>query len=235
MKTKRLLSLAMVVMFTMIAYAQKDVTTFLGIPVDGTKAEMKKKLIEKGFVAKITDGEEYLEGKFNGASVNIYISTNRNKVWRVVVEEPCTFDENQIKIRYNTLLRQFQNNSHYLPVGYSPIPEDERIGYEIKYNKKTYNTIFYQRPDYDKIMRDAPEPDEFQNKVIQELMKKYTLEQLQDPTEEMLQDYNHAKDVVMKSIFLNKCVWFRILASLEGYYIVIFYDNKYNQPNGEDL
>ena len=30
--------------------AQKDVTKFLGIPVDGTKAEMKKKLQEKGFV-----------------------------------------------------------------------------------------------------------------------------------------------------------------------------------------
>ena len=27
-----------------------DVTTFLGIPVDGTKTEMKQKLIAKGFV-----------------------------------------------------------------------------------------------------------------------------------------------------------------------------------------
>ena len=32
--------------------AQKDVTTFLGIPVDGYKSEMKKKLMAKGYVPK---------------------------------------------------------------------------------------------------------------------------------------------------------------------------------------
>lgn len=32
--------------------AQNDVTTFLGIPVDGFKSEMKQKLVSKGFVPK---------------------------------------------------------------------------------------------------------------------------------------------------------------------------------------
>ena len=32
--------------------AQNDVTTFLGIPVDGLKSEMKQKLVSKGFVPK---------------------------------------------------------------------------------------------------------------------------------------------------------------------------------------
>ena len=30
--------------------AQNDVTTFLGIPVDGFKSEMKQKLVSKGFL-----------------------------------------------------------------------------------------------------------------------------------------------------------------------------------------
>jgi hypothetical protein len=44
--------------FTVITYAQKDVTTFLGIPIDGYKSEMTQKLISKGFVPKKL-AEEY--------------------------------------------------------------------------------------------------------------------------------------------------------------------------------
>ena len=38
---------------TMALYAQKDVTKFLGIPVDGSESEMVKKLKEKGFRSSI--------------------------------------------------------------------------------------------------------------------------------------------------------------------------------------
>ena len=41
--------LMMLLLVSVSANAQKDVTKFLGIPVDGSKTEMKKKLIEKGF------------------------------------------------------------------------------------------------------------------------------------------------------------------------------------------
>ena len=46
---KKILSLAVLLVFSLAMYAQKDVTKFLGIPVDGTKSEMIKKLKEKGF------------------------------------------------------------------------------------------------------------------------------------------------------------------------------------------
>ena len=46
---KKILSLAVLLAFSLAMYAQKDVTKFLGIPVDGTKSEMIKKLKEKGF------------------------------------------------------------------------------------------------------------------------------------------------------------------------------------------
>ena len=48
---KYLITVFALVLATM-TFAQKDVTKFLGIPVDGTKAEMMQKLKAKGFVLK---------------------------------------------------------------------------------------------------------------------------------------------------------------------------------------
>lgn len=52
--------------------AQNDVTTFLGIPVDGFKSEMKQELVSKGFVPKKVGTNEFLEGEFNGTDVHVY-------------------------------------------------------------------------------------------------------------------------------------------------------------------
>lgn len=83
-----------------------DVTTFLGIPVDGPKSEMIKKLEDKGFVYhKQTD---CLTGEFNDQEVELYIVTNDNKVRRIAVAFPVTRQESQIKIQYNKLYQQFQ-------------------------------------------------------------------------------------------------------------------------------
>ena len=43
---------------------KSDMTTFLGIPVDGTVSSMKQKLISKGFVTKKVGTNEFLEGEF---------------------------------------------------------------------------------------------------------------------------------------------------------------------------
>jgi hypothetical protein len=69
--------IAMMISFSSFAQ-NKDVTKFLGIPVDGTKTEMKQKLIAKGFVPKKMGDLEWLEGEFNGRNVNVYICTNWN-------------------------------------------------------------------------------------------------------------------------------------------------------------
>jgi len=34
---------------------------------------------------------------------------------------------------------------------------------------------------------------------------------------------------------INRPVWFRIAENYGKYYILMFYDNKYNEANGEDL
>jgi len=60
-------------------YAQKDVTEFLGIPVDGYKSEMIEKLKAKGFTIN-PDTKDVLDGEFNGTNVYIFTGTNNNKV-----------------------------------------------------------------------------------------------------------------------------------------------------------
>ncbi len=168
-------------------YAQKEVTKFLGIPVDGYKSEMIQKLKAKGY--KYNSTTDYLEGEFNGRDVEIAVVTNNNKVYRIFVADKYPVDESQIKIRYNNLCQQFINNAKYVTLKDYSIPENEDITYEILVNKKVYQAAFYQ------ILSD------------------------EDTDEEIL----------------NRQVWFDIFEQYGKYRIVMFYDNVYNQANGDDL
>lgn len=67
-----------IIMLSVTLFAQQDVTTFLGIPVDGSKSEMIRKLKEKGFRSS-TDEDADLTGEFNGKTVYIRIVTNNTK------------------------------------------------------------------------------------------------------------------------------------------------------------
>lgn len=140
-----------------ISYAQEDiqedVTTFMGIPIDGTKNNMINQLQLKGFT--IVDRKEgYLEGEFNGKDSYIYILTNRNKVYRICVVDKYASGEQQIILRFNRIVRQFSENENYfLPFGCSIdemlIPDSERmLWYNIKYENKTYQASFAQVPNY---------------------------------------------------------------------------------------
>ena len=75
---------------------QKDVTTFLGIPVDGYKPQMIQNLKSKGFIT--VQGVDALTGEFNGTDVNVYIGTNNNKVYRIMLCDAGDQDEANIKI-----------------------------------------------------------------------------------------------------------------------------------------
>ena len=139
--------LMMLLLVSVSANAQKDVTKFLGIPVDGSKTEMKKKLIEKGFTYNAL--RDNFEGEFNGRNVYIYIATNNNKVWRIMVCDANTCGEGDIKIRFNTLCNQFARNKNYIAVnwdGYT-LSESEDISYEMLVHKKRYEAAYYQSSD----------------------------------------------------------------------------------------
>ena len=159
---KKLLFTFLFVLFSTLMSAQKDVTKFLGIPVDGTKTEMKKKLEEKGFI--FDSRANCFEGEFNGVDVNVYIVTNNNKVWRIMVGDSKPISETDIKIRFNNLCRQFAKNKRYVQANLNEkeyyIPEDEDISYEMSVHNKRYEAVYCQLPDIDKYASMSPEEQE---------------------------------------------------------------------------
>jgi len=126
-------------------FAQQSVTTFLGIPVDGTKLSMRQKLINKGF--RYVPSRDCLEGEFNGRDVELGIGTNHDKVYRIAVVDKNYSDETAIRIRFNDLYRQFMNNEKYILDPMSEVgvlSEDEDIAYNISIKNKQYERAFFQ-------------------------------------------------------------------------------------------
>lgn len=227
---KKVLFTVVLAMYSILTYAQNDVTTFLGIPVDGFKSEMKQKLIAKGFEPQKVGDNEYLEGEFNGTDVHIYIATNNNKVYRIMLCDAKTQSEADIKIRFNRLVSQFQNNKRYTALEDYTLSESEDISYEMTVHKKNYDALFYQVPDMEKVDTLA-----MQAQVRNELLQKYTPEQLENPTEEMNEEVQKIAMRMGMDMLFKKPVWFRICEHYGEYYITMFYDNEYNHANGEDL
>ena len=229
MKKIILMMIAMTISFASFAQ-NKDVTTFLGIPVDGTVSSMKQKLVSKGFVPKKVGTNEFLEGEFNGTDVHVYIATNNNKVYRIMLCDANTQNEANIKIRFNKLVSQFENNKRYTSLDKYTLSDEEDISYEMTVNNKTYEALFYQVPNKEKVDTLA-----LQKKVRNELLSKYTEAELKNPSEEITKEIqNTAIKIGMEMMFM-KPVWFRICESYGEYYITMFYDNEYNHANGEDL
>ncbi len=229
---KKALSLMLFLLLAVSVFAEKDVTRFLGIPVDGSKAEMLQKIKAKGFRSSSVD-KDILEGEFNGYNVNIHVVTNGNRVYRVMVCDATPVDERSIQIRFNRLCEQFENNPKYINLGNDRIPDDEDIQYEILVNKKRYEAAYFQLPDT------ATYNETVMEKCLPKLLEKYSPEQFQNPTEDMINDLIKAsKEIaedVVKDISAKKLVWFTISNHLGKYYITMFYDNEYNHANGEDL
>lgn len=220
--------IAMTISFASFAQ-NKDVTTFLGIPVDGTVSSMKQKLVSKGFVPKKFGDEEYLEGEFNGCNVNVYIRTNNNKVYRIMLADNFTVDEAQIKIRFNNLVSQFENNKRYFSLDKYTLSDEEDISYEMTVHNKNYEAAFYQVPDMEKTYTLA-----LQEKVRNELLSKYTEAELKNPSEEITKEIANTTIKIGTELMLMKPVWFKIVRVNGEYYICMFYDNIYNQADGEN-
>ena len=144
---KKLLSLVLLLACSAVSYAQNEVTQFLGIPVDGSKSEMIQKLKAKGF--RYDSELDCLKGEFNGRDSYISVVTNNNKVYRIMVRDVTSSSESDIRIRFNTLCRQFENNKKYQSLSSESyiIPEDENISYEMSVNKKRYQASYFQIPE----------------------------------------------------------------------------------------
>ena len=226
---KRLLTLSMLFVCVTALFAQNDVTKFLGIPVDGSKSEMIQKLKAKGFQY---DSElDCLKGEFNGRDSYISVVTNNDKVYRIMVRDAISSSESNIRIRFNALCRQFENNKKYQSVSSESyiIPEDEDISYNISVNNKRYQASYFQ----------VPEGGIDSTAIAQEtqafIFSKYSQEQLSSLTEEQGQELMTELLQYMTDKLDKKSVWFMIAEQYGEYYILLYYDNGYNQANGEDL
>ncbi|RHS49447.1 hypothetical protein DWV37_02000 [Tannerella sp. AF04-6] len=224
---KRILSVAILLVISVSLFAQKDVTKFMGIPIDGFKPEMIQKLKEKGFVSSESD-KNILEGEFNGTQVNVHIATNNNKVCRIMLCDAHQMDETNIRIRFNKLCQQFKNNTKYTSLDDYIIPEDEDISYEMKVNNKRYEAIFYQNPVITDSLAMA-------NELKEVFLQKYSEKDLENPTGDIKTEITKMTLSYAMDLMSKKPVWFMISEFYGKYYITMFYDNEYNRANGEDL
>ena len=218
--TMRKIAFTLLMLLTLSLSAQNyNTVKFLGIPVDGSKAEMISKLKQKGYtLCKEPQLAEYetMEGEFNGRNVHITVVTNNNKVYRIVVQDVKTMNETDIKIRYNTLVQQFQNNKKY----FSNISTDQYldkdfdISYEMSVNNKRIQASFIQR-------------------LTDEEIK--TLLNAQSEIKNYDQDFQNL--VFEQAAIESNTVWFMIakLDYIDEYWIALYYDNLNNAPNGDDL
>lgn len=224
---KRILFFIVLLATSISLFAQKDITKFMGIPIDGFKHEMIQKLKGKGFVSSASD-KNILKGEFNGTQVDVHVVTNNNKVYRIMLCDAHQMDETSIKIRFNKLCQQFKNNSNYVSIDDYTIADDEDIAYELTVHDKRYEAVFYQKPL-------AIDSTEIAEKLKETVLSKYTQQELDNPTEEIQKDiYKMSLDYAIE-IVLKKPVWFIISEFAGRYYITMFYDNEYNRANGEDL
>ena len=231
---KRYLILLFLTFYSVFSYSQKDVTKFLGIPVDGSEYDMRSKLIEKGYsYDSITNR---LSGAFNGEDVYIYIVTNKvmnqeNKVRRIMVAYQNIVDEISIKRKFNNLCYQFNENPKYIaatPRDYI-IPKNENIEHQISLYKKSYEAAYYQILDSSNV--------ENQQRITESLQAKYTPETLANPTKKQQKDILDRVLTITFDITSRKSVWFTISRyDYNQYGISLYYDNEYNNTNnGSDL
>jgi len=222
---KKIIAGIISIAISVCAYAQKDVTKFLGIPVDGTKSEIIEKLKAKGFI-HYPELSDLMSGTFNGREVYLSITTNGDKVHQILVIDAMQVDEGSIINLFNNLCQQFENNPNYLPDPENKrIPDDENIRFEIRINHKFYQATFFQNAASD------PTFLERMSSMISDDATTFT---------EMMDELMANEDFKNTCAYLTertikKPVRVFITENYGNYILSIAYENAYNRANGEDL
>lgn len=145
-----------------------------------------------------------------------------------MVADKNRVDEVDIKIRFNNLCKQFENNSKYVCFDDFTIADDEDISYNMSVNNKRYEAVFYQKTS-------QTDSATISNILKEKIYNKYTEEELANPTEEITNDLLKMTLSVGMTLYEKSPVWFMISELYGKYCITMFYDNEYNRAQGEDL
>lgn len=220
---KKILMMLFLMLTSIVSIAQNPFM-FMGVPIDGNKAQFVKELSKVYSYYSETDS---FEGRFNGRSSWISVRENHGKVDRIMVMDAIGSSETDIRISYNNLLQKFNSNPKFFAVNDNqPIPEGEDISYEMMINNKKYEASYHFDSYYG--YTDEAILTEFKNEIGEEKYETLDNEQL----ERIL---NNLRIKGRLQDILDNSVWFTVYEHYGKYYIVLYYDNLKNAPNGEDL
>ena len=200
---------------------------------------MISKLEKKGFT--YNREEDWLEGRFNGEQVGVFVHVNNDVVDRIMVATSNPVSETDIKIKFNTLVSQFENNDKYMPVEENQyIGDDVDISYEMSINNKRFQASFHQCYTKEEIDVIKPYIDD-NYEILMEAFKQSFSDYMEQEGVAFGDDREENVNGLMMLFSLyyaiNNDVWFMISESnrYNYYNINIYYDNLSNRPNGEDL
>lgn len=218
----RIIFSLLILLSSLTIYAQKDITKFLDIPIDGTKAEMIQRLEDKGFKYDIYS--DLLTGNLNNTGVIVYVSTHNNAVSNIIVADTTSYDRNNIALRFNNLLSNFENNPNYTKaMGQEIFLHTDMV--EDKVSEHIFNThsksaVFLQE-----------NRNQILTKIKHRLLHKYSEEQILNPNPDFsiycdiqIEIINYAQSEAKKQVI------FYIKKQHGKYNLILSYQNLYNIP-----
>lgn len=147
-------------------------------------------------------------------------------VYRIAVIDKHFTTEADIKIRFNNLCRQFEQNKRYINIGETQaISEDVDISYEMTVNKKRFQASYHQQPSEVNEATNRQKVFEHFQSIYPGLNKNNITTAISAEIE--LYYFEH--------YYQAKSVWFMIYEEYGNYKILMFYDNEHNHAKGEDL
>ena len=204
--------------FTSFDYPQtkESVLKFLGIPVDGTVENMKKALADKGFGPHFMFN--YWVGIFDGENVALYINENHNKVDKISVNFHMRTDDNEIQVKYNTLLSRFDRNSKYVSIVPREPLEDRYIS-----RSDNHDAVYF-------FLHPKANPEQWRQDFLTEYQTRFSRELSSLRYEELEETLFCMSPRVSAAVC--GIVWFTIDEHRNLY---LHYINIKNRPHGEDL
>lgn len=137
----KLISLILGMVVSISLFAQQPSICFQGIPVNGSKQEVRKLLVEQGFDYNWFGG--YFSGEVDGKESKIVLLSEKNTVQTIgVVRE---VEKGIIADTYNNTIDKFLHDENYLFVSGGKIEKKDIDGYRIVAYPELYSTVFHQK------------------------------------------------------------------------------------------